>query len=105
MKTWINHMRRGVHENFDVLLSGALSGAAEAGQIDDGNNRGPLDHSRINAFTVVIIEDENRRPISKGYAFCSNLDQFNRKRGRQIAQGRAVKMARQKGVEVGTLVT
>lgn len=40
-------------------------------------------------IAVVLIIDGDM--ISRGIAICSNKDQFNKKRGRMIALGRAVK--------------
>ncbi len=42
------------------------------------------------AVTICIIEDDDRNELTRGYAFCSPEDQFNRRVGRMIAYGRAL---------------
>ena len=43
--------------------------------------------------TVCILEsdDEEHAELARGYSFCSALDQFSKRRGRQISEGRARK--------------
>lgn len=41
--------------------------------------------------TRCLIEDKEGNAIAVGYSFCSPKDQFSRKLGRQIAQGRALR--------------
>ena len=110
MKTFYHHIRR---ENFkgnwvDHLYS-QIEKAFKNNQINMIRNRGDkpsrtIQPQKITACTICVIEDDSRNEIARGYAFCSSADQFSRKRGRQIAEGRAMKMARQKGVDVGALV-
>lgn len=45
----------------------------------------------LNGATVCYVEDEDRNVLSTGYSFCSVNDQFDKKRGRQIAMGRALR--------------
>ena|SRR3990167_1607950 len=40
--------------------------------------------------TICSLEDSNRNVVSIGYAFCSQLDQFNKKTGRNKSLGKAV---------------
>ena len=41
--------------------------------------------------TQAIISDSSDNVVCSGYAFCSDKDSFNRKIGRNIALGRALK--------------
>ncbi len=52
---------------------------------------GPIGNEDLfNGLTVCEIVD-NGEVLARGFAFCSSKDQFNRKVGRQISLGRAIR--------------
>ena len=51
---------------------------------------------KVQAVTVCELTDEKTNAVGVGYAFCSVKDQFNKKYGRRIAKGRALKQLRKK---------
>ena len=52
---------------------------------------------RVKAVTVCHLEDEDGEIVAEGMAFCSLKDQFSRKKGRLISEGRARKALKMKG--------
>lgn len=58
-----------------------------------GNLRGgeilPLDPR--GGTTICYLEDEENNVLSRGYATCSKTEQYNKRIGRLISQGRALK--------------
>ena len=51
----------------------------------------------VNGVTMCVIEDENRTEMARGYAFCSENDNFCKREGRNKALGRAVQYLIRKG--------
>lgn len=45
----------------------------------------------IKAATVCYLLDDENRVVSRGYSLCSTKDQFEKRKGRLIAEGRARK--------------
>lgn len=74
----------------DPVILSHLSRAVALGQISlhqPGN-----DYPTVTGVTVCYLEDPDTRQIlSTGYAFCGATDQFDRAKGRRIAEGRARK--------------
>lgn len=90
--------KAGTHDSrFEVKLNESIDRAHKMNQINLLRQRGnkgvdSINLKSIHNFTVCVIEDENRNEIARGYAFCSNKDQFSKKFGRMVAKGRAMAM-------------
>lgn len=83
---------RDALEAFDNALGAAIEDAMSRGQIkryerQDGKGSANLPLAR--AFSMCIIEDDNKNELARGYAFCSELDYFSKKVGRAKSFGRA----------------
>ena len=69
---------RSSHERFTDLL-------------DQLTDTGAAIPNKIQAITVCIMETaDNRRQLGVGAAFCSDKDQFSKRKGRQLARERAM---------------
>jgi len=86
MKVWTNHYRR-VYGGEDRLVSKYFAKL-------DGEKIAPQ-----GGLTQVCVSLPNGKYYF-GHAFCSNKDNFNKKIGRNIALGRALKIAEQEGYRV-----
>lgn len=63
-------------------------------KIYDGQKVGLVNVLKARAITICTIHADDKL-VATGYAFCSPLDQFSRKKGRDIAQGRALSLIRE----------
>ena len=86
------HHRKPDNPSTDLPLQLALHHANELGQIQRHNKS--LELPTAVAATMCYFEDDDRNRLAVGYAFCSQKDQFSKKRGRMIAEGRARKQLR-----------
>lgn len=86
------HLRAG-QPDFNDLRNDCVQHARLHGQIRR-HCRGRDSVWFCSAVTVCEIYElpGDASPRAVGYAFCSHLDQFSRKLGRQISEGRAKKM-------------
>lgn len=79
-RIWIKH-----HRNPD---EGAIRAALRANH----SQPHPLDvQTPVNVITEACLLDADENIVSQGFALCGNLDQFNKKRGRDIATGRCLR--------------
>lgn len=75
---------------FVKRLEEAVEDATKRGQIKEHRRPRFFDNiDLIDAFTMAVIEDDDRNELARGYAFCGPGDQFCRKTGRMIALNRA----------------
>jgi hypothetical protein len=74
-------------ESFNPSRLYACEDAAEA--LEQIKKHAHKRHRIITGVTVCILEDDEKRELGVGYAFCSFEDQFNKRRGRIISQLRA----------------
>ena len=91
----INGQRLGVwfqhaQDNEDGRLDESLDEAIRLGQVKEHVIDGPI----VVGATRCYLEDENRKVVAVGYAFCSWEDQFNKAKGRQISLSRAIEWAK-----------
>jgi len=85
--------------SFTEQLNEAIRRAVKMDQIklvgeNDRNYKKTLDPSKINAFTVCVIEDDKRNELARGYSFCTV--QFSREEGRELSKERAAAFFKQK---------
>lgn len=110
------HLRRDLAEkhgyDFTFELEGNIIEAFDRGQIKNYNKRVNGETPKFNSIydgnAVTVCEltapevDTNGEHvlIGMGFAFCSELDQFSKSRGRQISLARAVRDLVKQGIEV-----
>lgn len=79
------------NEAFLTRLNAAIVDALSTGQIRRHARTGYIGATMSDAFTICVVETE--KGSFTGYAFCGYKEQFSRKVGRAIAQGRALALA------------
>ena len=89
MKAKFHHRRFEMEEEAlsDPNFVAAVIHARPLGQIPDTT-------PKATAVTICHLEDTSHNRLATGYSFCSNSDQFSKKRGRTISEGRARKQLR-----------
>lgn len=81
---------RSNHENFTELLDRLIKAGADV-------------PSRCQAMTICVIESiDTRRQMGVGASFCSDKDQFSKRKGREIALKRAEHNKALRGMVVET---
>lgn len=91
LKLKFYHLHMGHPGATDYTLAGIHAAFAEALNLRyvRGHARGDRGPPWMVGVTVCRLVDDAGAELARGYAFCSAKDQFCRKTGRMIAEGRA----------------
>jgi len=91
MHEYYNHFRKQLFPEKFNLLVGELNSKPRYLPVQNNGSQKRQVPDTVQVITRCCIKNNKGEVVSRGFAFCSDKDQFSKKLGRNIALGRALK--------------